>query len=195
MIVLIDNYDSFTWNLVQYLWLEGCEVKVVHNDELDVNGLKALPNLKGLVVSPGPCTPNEAGISMQAIKAFAEEIPVLGVCLGHQAIGAVFGGRVIRAPLPQHGKISQIEHDGTGVFASLTPTFAATRYHSLVVEKSSLPERLRITAWTKDHDPTPGQIMGLQLVDRPVFGVQFHPESIMTTAGRTILGNFVRCCT
>lgn len=193
MIVLIDNYDSFTWNLVQAFWMFGQQVRVFHNDAIDVAGLHQL-SMSGLVISPGPCTPNEAGVSLAAISAFADRVPILGVCLGHQALGQAMGGRVIRAPLPQHGKISRVEHDGQGLFAGLQSPIAATRYHSLVIERASLPERLAITAWTAGDDATPDQIMGVRLKDRPVFGVQFHPESIMTTLGPRLLQNFARLC-
>jgi anthranilate synthase/aminodeoxychorismate synthase-like glutamine amidotransferase len=187
MILLIDNYDSFTWNLVQALWACEQEVKVVTNDAHGVEALLAL-GPRGIVVSPGPCSPAEAGVSVEAIRAFAPRVPVLGVCLGHQALAAAFGGKVVRAPLPMHGKMSEIAHHGVGVFADLPQPFPAVRYHSLVAERSSLPAALEVTAWTGDL------VMGLQLVGRPVFGVQFHPESFFTAAGAQLIGNFVRAC-
>jgi anthranilate synthase component 2 len=190
MLVMIDNYDSFTWNLVQYLGELGCETKVYRNDELTVAELEALkPDL--LMISPGPCTPNEAGISVDAIKAFAGRIPVLGVCLGHQALGQAFGGDVVHAGEIMHGKTSMIHHTNQGVFAGLPNPFEATRYHSLVVARDTLPECLEITAWTENEDGDFDEIMGLRHKDLLVEGVQFHPESILTRNGHDLLRNFL----
>lgn len=186
MIVMIDNYDSFTWNLVQYFGELGCAVKVLRNDECGVDALEAL-RPSHLVVSPGPCTPNEAGISLAAIARFAGKVPVLGVCLGHQAIGQAFGGRVVRAGRVMHGKLSRVRHDGRGVFAGLPPEFDATRYHSLVVERASLPGELEVTAQSED-----GEIMGLRHRRLAVEGVQFHPEAMLTEHGHAMLRNFVQ---
>ncbi len=185
MLALIDNYDSFTYNLVQAMGLLGIEVRVFRNDQITVEALKTLAP-SHLVVSPGPCTPNEAGISIEAILAFAGQIPVLGVCLGHQAIGQAFGGRVVRADRLMHGKTSPILHDGRELYAGLPCPFEATRYHSLVVERASLPADLVVTAETRE-----GEIMGLRHRRLPVFGVQFHPESILTSVGPRILKNFL----
>ena len=183
-VLVIDNYDSFTWNLVQYLGELGAESIVVKNDAIDVAGIaKHAPD--GVLVSPGPCTPNDAGISLEAVAS--AKAPVLGVCLGHQAIGQAFGGKVIRADRLMHGRVSPILHDGKGVFAGLPSPFEATRYHSLIVERASLPDCLEITAWTAE-----GEIMGVRHKDRAVEGVQFHPESILTTHGKELLGNWVR---
>jgi para-aminobenzoate synthetase component 2 len=183
-ILVIDNYDSFTWNLVQYLGELGAESIVVKNDAIDVAGIAAhAPD--GVLVSPGPCTPNDAGISLAAVASAVA--PVLGVCLGHQAIGQAFGGKVIRADRLMHGRVSPILHDGRGVFAGLPSPFEATRYHSLIVERATLPDCLEITAWTAE-----GEIMGVRHKDRAVEGVQFHPESILTTHGKELLGNWVR---
>jgi para-aminobenzoate synthetase component 2 len=185
MILVIDNYDSFTYNLVQYLGELGAEVEVRRNDAIDTDGIAALAPA-GIVISPGPCTPNEAGISMDTVKTFAGRIPILGVCLGHQSIGQVFGGNVIRAPRLMHGKTSPIEHDGRGIFAGLASPFTATRYHSLIVERESLPDVLEISAWTAE-----GEIMGLRHKTLAVDGVQFHPESILTIEGKRLLQNFL----
>ncbi len=185
MLALIDNYDSFTYNLVQALGLLGAEVRVFRNDQITVEALKTLAP-SHLVVSPGPCTPNEAGISIEAISAFAGRIPILGVCLGHQAIGQAFGGRVVRADRLMHGKTSPILHDGRELYAGLPSPFEATRYHSLVVERASLPAALVVTAETRE-----GEIMGLRHRRLPAFGVQFHPESILTSVGPRILKNFL----
>jgi anthranilate synthase/aminodeoxychorismate synthase-like glutamine amidotransferase len=185
MILLIDNYDSFTFNLVHFLGDLGARCDVRRNDQLTVGealGLKP----EAIVISPGPCTPNDAGICLDLIAAAAGRVPILGVCLGHQAIGQAFGGKVKRAPVPMHGKISQILHRGTDLFEGLPSPFAATRYHSLVVERSSLPEALQVTAWTED-----GLIMGLRHERLPVFGVQFHPESIASEHGHRLLANFL----
>jgi len=186
MILMIDNYDSFTYNLVQYLEELGSQVTVVRNDKASVAQLEAM-RPSHLVVSPGPCTPNEAGVSMEAIRVFSGKIPVLGVCLGHQAIGQVFGGEVVRAGRLMHGKISPILHDGKGVFENLPNPFEATRYHSLLVRRESLPKQLEVSAWTKE-----GEIMGLRHKDLDVEGVQFHPESILTLVGKDLLKNFLK---
>ena len=185
MLVMIDNYDSFTYNLVQYLGELGQQVSVFRNDEITLDRLSAL-SPQFLVVSPGPCTPNQAGISVEAIRLFAGKIPVLGVCLGHQSIGQAFGAKIVHARTIMHGKTSMIEHTGTGVFSDLETPFLATRYHSLVIEKASLPESLEITAWTDD-----GEIMAARHRDFPVQGVQFHPESIATAHGHNLLSNFL----
>ncbi len=186
MLLLIDNYDSFTYNLYQYIAELGTEITVRRNDEVTLAEIEAL-NPDQIVISPGPCTPNEAGRSCQIIQAFAPRIPLLGVCLGHQAIGQVYGGRVVRAPEPMHGKTSLIYHQGQGVFRGLPEPFEANRYHSLIVESASLPDELEVTARTVD-----GLIMGLRHRTHPVEGVQFHPESIMTPAGKTLLQNFLQ---
>jgi anthranilate synthase component II len=185
MLLLLDNYDSFTYNLYQYLCELGAEVMVRRNDAITVAEIAALAPER-IVISPGPCTPQEAGISVEAIRAFAGRVPILGVCLGHQAIGAAFGGRVVRAPVPMHGKLSAIGHDGRGVFAGLPQGFAATRYHSLIVERESLPACLEVSAETAD-----GIIMGLRHRDYAIEGVQFHPEAILTAHGHDLLRNFL----
>ncbi|MCZ8542096.1 aminodeoxychorismate/anthranilate synthase component II [Psychrobacillus psychrodurans] len=185
MILMIDNYDSFTYNLVQYIGELGIEVKVARNDELTIDVIQAI-NPQIIVVSPGPCTPNEAGISLEVISHFAGKIPILGVCLGHQAIGQAFGGKVIRADRLMHGKVSPVFHNSEGVNADMPNPFRATRYHSLLVERESLPECLEITAWTEE-----GEIMGLRHKKYAVEGVQYHPESIMTEEGKKIIRNFV----
>lgn len=185
MFVLIDNYDSFTYNLYHYLGEIGADVEVFRNDEISVDELSA-KNPEGIILSPGPCTPDDAGICMEIIDSLGENIPILGVCLGHQSIGQVYGGKVIRAPYLMHGKVSQIIHDGKAVFAGIKNPFNSTRYHSLIVEKESLPECLEITAKTED-----GIIMGLSHKIHPVHGVQFHPESIASEHGHDILKNFV----
>lgn len=190
MLLMIDNYDSFTWNLVQYLGELGCEVKVIRNDEWTVQQVaQAQPS--HIVISPGPCTPNEAGISLQLLAELSERIPIFGVCLGHQAIGQAFGGNVVRAAQIMHGKTSPIRHTGQGVFRGLPDPFEATRYHSLVVEKSSLPDCLEVTAWTEQADGRIDEIMGFRHKHLRVEGVQFHPESILTQHGRELLGNFL----
>jgi len=183
MIAVIDNYDSFTWNLVQYLWELGAEVKVFRNDEISLPELERL-RPSHLVVSPGPCTPNEAGITLEAVRM---RTPILGVCLGHQAIGQAFGGKVVRAGKVMHGKTSRIRHDGKGVFKRISDGFVATRYHSLVVERASLPECLTVTAEAED-----GEIMGLRHRTLPVEGVQFHPEALLTEHGHKMLQNFIK---
>ena len=186
MILLIDNYDSFTFNLYQALSELGADVLVRRNDKVSVEEVARLvPTLDGIVISPGPCTPGEAGISVPLVRRLAGAVPILGVCLGHQAIGAAFGGRIIRAPRLMHGKVSMITHDGAGVFAGLPNPFQATRYHSLIVERSTLPSELEITA------EADGLIMGLRHRSLPVEGVQFHPESILTPAGNDLLANFL----
>ena len=186
MLLLIDNYDSFTYNLYQYLSELGAEVEVRRNDKVTLDEIEAMQPAQ-IVVSPGPCTPNEAGLSCKIIETFGPRIPLLGVCLGHQAIGQVFGGRVIRAPQPMHGKTSLMYHQEQGVFQGLPSPFEANRYHSLIVERSTLPDELEITANTAD-----GLIMGLRHRRYPVEGVQFHPESIMTPAGKHLLRNFLQ---
>ena len=187
MILLLDNYDSFTFNLYQHLGELGANIHVARNDQITLDEIDAMrPKLDRIVVSPGPCTPNEAGVSVPLIKRFAGRVPILGVCLGHQSIGAAFGGRVVRAPYLMHGKTSEIHHRGTGVFAGLPNPFIATRYHSLIVERSSLPPVFEITAETAD-----GTIMGLRHREFDVEGVQFHPESILTPVGKALLSNFV----
>ena len=186
MLLLIDNYDSFTYNLVHYLGELGAEVAVRRNDALDVQAAMAL-RPAGIVLSPGPCDPDRAGICLPLIAAAAEtRTPLLGVCLGHQAIGQAFGGRVVRAGEIVHGKLGQVHHDGSGVFAALPSPFAATRYHSLIVERASLPEALAVNAWLKD-----GTVMGLRHRDLPIEGVQFHPESIASQHGHALLKNFL----
>ncbi len=190
-VLMIDNYDSFTYNLVQYLGELGAEVEVVRNDETDIDAIRAT-DASHLMISPGPCTPNEAGISMAAIEALAGERPVLGVCLGHQSIGQVFGGRVVHAREIMHGKTSPIKHNGVGVFAELESPFTATRYHSLVIERGSVPDCLEITAWTEDAAGEVDEIMGLRHREYAIEGVQFHPESILTEHGHVLLQNFLR---
>jgi anthranilate synthase component 2 len=190
MLLMIDNYDSFTYNVVQYLGELGAEVQVVRNDEISVADIRALAPQQ-IVISPGPCTPNEAGISMAVIEAFAGVVPILGICLGHQCIGQVFGGKVVRARKVMHGKTSAIHHRGEGVFRGLSEPFEATRYHSLVVETESLPACLEITAWTCTEAGGIDEIMGLRHRELAVEGVQFHPESILTAHGHDLLRNFL----
>jgi anthranilate synthase component 2 len=185
MLLMIDNYDSFTWNLVQYFGELGEDVRTVRNDAIGLDEVAALAPAR-IVISPGPCTPNEAGISLALIHRFAGRIPILGVCLGHQAIGAAFGGRVVRAKQVMHGKTSPIHHAGVGVFRGLPDPFTAIRYHSLAVERETLPDCLEVTAWTDD-----GEIMGLRHRKLRVEGVQFHPESILTEHGHALLRNFL----
>jgi len=185
LIVLVDNYDSFTFNLVQYLGELGADVRVFRNDQIDVAGIRAL-RPRGLAISPGPCTPDEAGVSLEAIRSLAGELPILGVCLGHQAIGQAFGGKVVRNERIVHGKASPVLHRGDGIYAGIPSPFAAGRYHSLVVERSSLPRALRITSWTQE-----GEIMGLRHRRLEIEGVQFHPESILTGPGKALLGNWL----
>jgi anthranilate synthase/aminodeoxychorismate synthase-like glutamine amidotransferase len=185
MLLVIDNYDSFTYNLVQYLGEMGQEIRVVRNDELPAAEIAALAP-SHIVISPGPCTPNEAGISLEVIKTYAGKIPILGVCLGHQAIGQAFGGKVVRAARVMHGKTSQISHDGKGLFTGLPNPFQATRYHSLLIERASVPEVLDVTAETAEKE-----IMAVRHKTLPVEGVQFHPESFLTTSGKDLLRNFI----
>jgi anthranilate synthase component 2 len=190
MILMIDNYDSFTYNVVQYLGELNANVRVVRNDEITVREIEALAPDK-IVISPGPCTPNEAGISLATVEAFAGEIPLLGICLGHQSVGQAFGGKIVRARKVMHGKTSAIYHNGQGVFRSLSIPFEATRYHSLVIEKDSLPECLEVTAWTLTEDDELDEIMGVRHREYEVEGVQFHPESILTQHGHDLLRNFL----
>ena len=186
MLLMIDNYDSFTYNLVQYLGELGQELVVKRNDQITLSGVRRLAP-SGIVISPGPGRPSDAGISNDLIKTFAGRLPILGVCLGHQCIGEVFGGEVVRATRPMHGKTSPIYHTKTALFAGLPSPFEATRYHSLIVKRASLPTVLRVTAWTAERE-----IMGLQHQRFPVYGVQFHPESILTATGKDLLRNFLR---
>ncbi|MDG1454139.1 MAG: aminodeoxychorismate/anthranilate synthase component II [Methylophilaceae bacterium] len=186
MLLMIDNYDSFTYNLVQYFGELGQEVQVYRNDEIDLEKVAAL-NPRHIVISPGPCTPNEAGISVPLIHAFAGKIPLLGVCLGHQSIGQAFGGKIIKAKTLMHGKTSLIHHTNQGVFEGLANPYTATRYHSLVIEKESLPDCLEVTAWTED-----GEIMGVRHKTLAIEGVQFHPESVLTEYGHELLDNFIK---
>ena len=190
MLLMIDNYDSFTYNLVQYLQSLGAEVRVERNDALTVDEIERLAPQR-IVISPGPCTPNEAGVSMAVIERLGASTPILGVCLGHQSIGQVYGGEVIRAGRIMHGKTSRIRHEGKGVFAGLPNGYEATRYHSLVVDKATLPAALEITAWTENDDGSMEEIMGLRHREHPVEGVQFHPESILTQHGHALLKNFL----
>ena len=190
MLLMIDNYDSFTWNLVQYLQALGAEVEVARNDALSVDEIERMAPAR-IVVSPGPCTPNEAGVSVDVIRRLGPRIPVLGVCLGHQGIGQAYGGDVVRAGRIMHGKTSRIRHRGQGVFAGLPDAYEATRYHSLVVDKATLPGSLEVTAWTENEDGSMEEIMGLRHREFPVQGVQFHPESILTEHGHALLKNFL----
>ena len=190
MILMIDNYDSFTYNLVQYFGELGADIKVVRNDEITIEEIAALAPEK-IVISPGPCTPTEAGVSVDTIKTFAGKIPLLGVCLGHQSIGQALGGKVIRAPFVMHGKTSPVYHNNKGVFAGLKNPFQATRYHSLVIEKESIPDCLEITAWTQNEDGSMAEIMGVKHKSLALEGVQFHPESILTEHGHDMLRNFL----
>lgn len=190
MVLMIDNYDSFTFNIVQYLAELGAEVETRRNDALSLGDIEHLAP-SHIVISPGPCTPNEAGISLDVIRHFAGQLPILGVCLGHQAIGQVFGGEVVRAPQVMHGKTSKVRHRGEGVFLGLDDPLEVTRYHSLTVAAESLPEALEVTAWVDDDDVTPGLIMGLRHRTLDIEGVQFHPESILTRQGHELLANFL----
>lgn len=189
-LLMIDNYDSFTWNLVQYLQELGAEVLVHRNDQITLAEIEALAPDR-LMISPGPCTPNEAGISLEAIKHFAGQLPILGVCLGHQSIGQAFGGEVVRARQVMHGKTSPIHHSGVGVFRGLPSPYTATRYHSLVVRRDTLPDCLEITAWTQHDDGSMDEIMGLRHRSLDIEGVQYHPESILTEHGHAQLKNFL----
>ncbi len=186
MLLMIDNYDSFTYNLVQYLGELGEDVMVVRNDEITLDAVQQL-NPAGVVISPGPCTPDEAGISVDLINQFSGKVPILGVCLGHQSIGQAFGGKIVRAGKIMHGKTSPVFHDGKGVFQGMPNPFIATRYHSLVIERSSIPDCLEISAWTED-----GEIMGVRHRTLPVEGVQFHPESVLSEHGHQLLSNFLQ---
>jgi len=186
MLLMIDNYDSFTYNLVQYFMELGEEVEVIRNDKLTIADIERMAP-RQLVISPGPCTPKEAGISVAAIKHFAGKIPILGICLGHQSITEAFDGTVVRAERLMHGKTSPILHDGSGIFKNIPSPFTATRYHSLLAEKSSFPNCLRMTAWTEE-----GEIMGLEHKELPIWGMQFHPESILTVEGMQLLKNFLQ---
>jgi anthranilate synthase component 2 len=190
MLLMIDNYDSFTYNLVQYLGELGADVAVYRNDAITVAEIEALQPER-IMVSPGPCTPDEAGVSMAAIRSFAGRVPILGVCLGHQSIGQVFGGRIVHAREIMHGKTSQVYHTGRHVFTGLPSPYTATRYHSLVIEKDSLPECLEITAWTQTENGDMDEIMGVRHRELAVEGVQFHPESILTEHGHDLLKNFL----
>ena len=190
MLLMIDNYDSFTYNVVQYLGELGVDVQVYRNDAITVEQVAALAPQQ-IVISPGPCTPNEAGISMEVIRHFAGQVPILGICLGHQSIGQVFGGHIIRAGKVMHGKLSSIHHDGKGVFSGIESPFTATRYHSLVIDKGSLPDCLELTAWTLGDDGEIEEIMGVRHKSLAVEGVQFHPESILSEHGHQLLQNFL----
>ena len=191
MLLMIDNYDSFTWNVVQYLGELKADVKVIRNDELTVDEIIALAPER-IVISPGPCTPTEAGVSIEVIERLAGKLPILGVCLGHQSIGQAMGGKVVRARQVMHGKISAIYHNSKGVFAGLPSPFNATRYHSLVIEKESLPDCLEITAWTQHDDGSVDEIMGVRHKQFVLEGVQFHPESILSEHGHALLNNFLQ---
>ena len=190
MLLMIDNYDSFTYNIVQYLGELGAEVEVYRNDAISLQQIEDLAPAQ-IVISPGPCTPNEAGISMEAIHTFAGRIPLLGICLGHQSIGQVYGGDIVRAGRVMHGKISPIEHSGTGVFTGLNQPFNATRYHSLVIDKKTVPDCLEVTAWALDEAGEREEIMGVRHKELMVEGVQFHPESILSEQGHQLLKNFL----
>ncbi|QQP98646.1 anthranilate synthase component II [Lysobacter enzymogenes] len=189
-VLMIDNYDSFTYNLVQYLQALGSEVEVIRNDELSVDEIERRAPQR-IVISPGPCTPDQAGVSLEVIRRLGAHTPILGVCLGHQSLGQAYGGQVIRAKRIMHGKTSPIRHQGRGVFAGLPDGYEATRYHSLVVQRESLPDSLEVTAWTEYEDGGFEEIMGLRHREHPVEGVQFHPESIKTEHGHALLRNFL----
>ena len=191
MLLMIDNYDSFTYNVVQYLGELGADVKVVRNDELTVAEIEAL-NPERIVVSPGPCTPNEAGVSVPVLKRFAGKLPILGICLGHQSIGQAFGGDVVRARQVMHGKTSPVYHEGLGVFAGLNNPLTVTRYHSLVISRDTLPDCLELTAWTQHDDGSVDEIMGVRHREYMIEGVQFHPESILSEQGHEMLANFLK---
>ncbi len=190
MLLMIDNYDSFTYNLVQYLGELGAEVRVARNDALDLEAIERLAP-SHIVISPGPGTPDDAGISLAVIERFKERVPLLGVCLGHQCIGQAFGGRIVHAASIMHGKVSAIHHAGTGLFSGLPDPFTATRYHSLVIEAASLPDCLQVSAWTCAADGSRAEIMGVRHVEHRLCGVQFHPESILTEHGHALLRNFL----
>ena len=190
MLLMIDNYDSFTFNIVRYLGELGAEVKVHRNDQITIPEIEQLKP-SHLVISPGPCTPNEAGVSLDAIRYFAGKMPILGICLGHQSIGQVFGGNIIRAKEVMHGKVSPVYHKDIGVFAGLANPLTVTRYHSLVVESTTLPECLDVTAWTLDSNGNPAEIMGIRHKEYDIEGVQFHPEAILTQQGHELLANFL----
>jgi len=190
MLLMIDNYDSFTYNLVQYFGELGAQVQVYRNDQITCDEIQTFVP-KHLVISPGPCTPNEAGISIKTIQTYAGKIPLLGVCLGHQSIGQAFGGKIVHARKIMHGKTSWIYHTGKGIYADIPNPFQATRYHSLVIEKDTLPDCLEITAWTKTPEGDREEIMGIQHKTLPVIGVQYHPESILTSSGHALLKNFL----
>ncbi len=191
MLLMIDNYDSFTYNVVQYLQELGEDVEVRRNDEVSVTDIEEISPDR-IVISPGPCTPDEAGVSMSVVEAFAGRTPIFGICLGHQSIGQVYGGQVVKARQVMHGKTSLIHHRGTGLFSGIASPFTATRYHSLVVDKDSLPDSLDITAWTETEDGSVDEIMGLTHSETGVSGVQFHPESILTEYGHDLLLNFLQ---
>ncbi|WP_026972215.1 anthranilate synthase component II [Aliagarivorans marinus] len=193
MLLMIDNYDSFTYNLFQYFAQLGHEVAVKRNDQISIDEIEAMQP-SALVISPGPCTPDDAGISLQAIDHFSGKLPILGVCLGHQAIAQHFGGRVVRARKAMHGKVTAIAHNNQSVFSGLRQPLKVTRYHSLVVDKASLPECLSVTAWTENERGEPDEIMGFQHQHLPIHGVQFHPESILTEQGLELLDNFLKIC-
>jgi anthranilate synthase component 2 len=191
MILMVDNYDSFTYNVVQYLAELNADVEVYRNDQITIAEIEQLAPEK-IVISPGPCTPSEAGISVEVIKHFSGRIPILGICLGHQSIGQAFGGEIVRAKQVMHGKTSMIHHNGSGVFAGLTNPYEATRYHSLVINQDTFPDCLEITAWTQNDDGSVDEIMGVRHKQLAVEGVQFHPESILTEHGHDLLDNFLK---
>ncbi|MGB2242724.1 MAG: anthranilate synthase component II [Porticoccaceae bacterium] len=191
MILMVDNYDSFTYNVVQYLAELNADVQVYRNDQITIAEIEQLAPEK-IVISPGPCTPNEAGISVETIKYFAGKIPILGICLGHQSIGQAFGGEIVRAKQVMHGKTSMIHHNNSGVFANLSNPYEATRYHSLVINQNTLPDCLEVTAWTQNDDGSIDEIMGVRHKELAVEGVQFHPESILTQHGHDLLNNFLK---
>ncbi len=190
MLLMIDNYDSFTYNVVQYLGELGADVQVFRNDAISVQAIEEMQPQQ-IVLSPGPCTPNEAGISLEVVEKFAGKIPMLGICLGHQSIGQAFGGKIVKAGKVMHGKLSAIHHTGAGVFSDLTEPFTATRYHSLVIEQDSVPDCLEVTAWTEDADGNREEIMGIKHKELRIEGVQFHPESILSEHGHQLLQNFL----
>lgn len=191
MLLMIDNYDSFTYNVVQYLGELGADVQVHRNDEITIEQIQAMKPEK-IVISPGPCTPNEAGVSLQVLEHFKGKLPILGICLGHQSIGQAFGGNIVRASRVMHGKTSPVYHNDTGVFRSLPHPLTATRYHSLVIDKNTLPDCLEITAWTNNDDGSMEEIMGVRHKEFDIEGVQFHPESILTECGHELLNNFLK---